>query len=363
MQQSVSEAMIPYSAEPFLEVLAVYNQTVLAGPIDGAVPLGVSAGIVAVSAQGQQPGHVWLSGSRLAVDRPHLHGLAPRSAQLGGAVFWHRIRHPGITVDLVWSDQRSAALSRRQKRSFLGGSVSSCLCIDYLPIGRAARSWSRIGSVGGLAPTPLTILTMGVLLLCRDRTPVHLLVIPVVWSSALPERCYGRGTLASGGTFRCRSPASQLFSSPSPGRVVLKDPAIRDRDYRRLFAGAAFHQQGMAGEQVVLGLLVIQLMGSSAWVGYTLAAYFTPFFVFGLVSGAITDWTDKADAASPDRDRHRRHARRLRNHARTRHRVHLANPRLQRLCRQPACHAPSRFEPATPTTWSAKTISSPRWVC
>ena len=74
---------------------------------------------------------------------------------------------------------------------------------------------------------------------------------------------------------------------------MLKNPAIRDRDYRRLFAGAAFHQQGMAGEQVVLGLLVIQLMGSSAWVGYTLAAYFTPFFVFGLVSGAITDWTDR----------------------------------------------------------------------
>ena len=74
---------------------------------------------------------------------------------------------------------------------------------------------------------------------------------------------------------------------------MLKNPAIRNRDYRRLFAGAAFHQQGMAGEQVVIGLLVIQLMGSSAWVGYTLAAYFTPFFVFGLASGAITDWADR----------------------------------------------------------------------
>ena len=74
---------------------------------------------------------------------------------------------------------------------------------------------------------------------------------------------------------------------------MLKNPAIRNADYRRLLAGAAFHQQGMAGEQVVIGLLVIQLMGSSAWVGYTLAAYFTPFFIFGLVSGAITDWADR----------------------------------------------------------------------
>ena len=74
---------------------------------------------------------------------------------------------------------------------------------------------------------------------------------------------------------------------------MLKNPAIRNPDYRRLLTGTAFHQQGMAGEQVVIGLLVIQLMGSSAWVGYTLAAYFMPFFFFGLVSGAITDWADR----------------------------------------------------------------------
>ena len=74
---------------------------------------------------------------------------------------------------------------------------------------------------------------------------------------------------------------------------MLKNPAIRNLDYRRLLTGTAFHQQGMAGEQVVIGLLVIQLMGSSAWVGYTLAAYFMPFFFFGLVSGAITDWADR----------------------------------------------------------------------
>jgi len=74
---------------------------------------------------------------------------------------------------------------------------------------------------------------------------------------------------------------------------VLKNPAIRNRDYRRLFAGAAFHQQGMFGEQVVVGLLVIEATGSTAWVGIILAVYFVPFFVFGLVSGAIADWIDR----------------------------------------------------------------------
>ena len=36
----------------------------------------------------------------------------------------------------------------------------------------------------GLGPTPTVILTMGVLLLCTERIPIHLMLIPVVWSSA-----------------------------------------------------------------------------------------------------------------------------------------------------------------------------------
>ena len=37
---------------------------------------------------------------------------------------------------------------------------------------------------GGLGPTPIVILTMGVLLLCTERIPIHRMLIPVVWSSA-----------------------------------------------------------------------------------------------------------------------------------------------------------------------------------
>ena len=70
-------------------------------------------------------------------------------------------------------------------------------------------------------------------------------------------------------------------------------PALQNSDYRRLLYGSAFHQQGMSGEQVLIGLLVYQTTGATSWVGIILALYFLPFFVFGLLSGAIADWIDR----------------------------------------------------------------------
>ena len=70
-------------------------------------------------------------------------------------------------------------------------------------------------------------------------------------------------------------------------------PAFEIADYRNLWVGAAFNQQGQSGEQVVLGLLVFQFTHSTAWVGVMMAVYFLPFFVFGLVSGAVADRLDR----------------------------------------------------------------------
>jgi MFS family permease len=74
---------------------------------------------------------------------------------------------------------------------------------------------------------------------------------------------------------------------------MISIPAFRNADYRSLWAGAAFNQQGQSGEQVVLGLLVFQATQSTAWVGVTLAVYFLPFFVLGMASGAIADRMDR----------------------------------------------------------------------
>ena len=74
---------------------------------------------------------------------------------------------------------------------------------------------------------------------------------------------------------------------------MINIPAFAIADYRKLWAGSAFNQQGMSGEQVVLGLLVFQFTQSTAWVGVMLAVYFLPFFVFGIVSGAVADRLDR----------------------------------------------------------------------
>ncbi len=94
---------------------------------------------------------------------------------------------------------------------------------------------------------------------------------------------------------------SQHTGIPPPNRLVdrlgrvpvIGNPAFRIADYRRLWGGAALNHLGMSGEMVILGLLVFRLTGSSAWVGISLALYFLPLLVFGLLSGAIADWMDR----------------------------------------------------------------------
>jgi MFS family permease len=49
----------------------------------------------------------------------------------------------------------------------------------------------------------------------------------------------------------------------------------------------------MSGEQVIIGLLVIRITQSTAWVGIALALYFLPMFIFGALSGAIADRMDR----------------------------------------------------------------------
>ena len=74
---------------------------------------------------------------------------------------------------------------------------------------------------------------------------------------------------------------------------MIKLPALKNADFRRLWFGAAFNQQGMSGEHVVLGALVYQITDSTGWIGVIMAVYFLPMFVFGMLSGAVADWMDR----------------------------------------------------------------------
>ncbi len=72
--------------------------------------------------------------------------------------------------------------------------------------------------------------------------------------------------------------------------MISSDPGAR-KSFRALSAGAACNSFGFFGEQVIVGYVVFELTGASRWVGVALALYFAPMFIFGLASGALTDWT------------------------------------------------------------------------
>ncbi len=65
------------------------------------------------------------------------------------------------------------------------------------------------------------------------------------------------------------------------------------RDFRRLALGSALHSGSFQGEQVVVGLLVFQLTGSTAWVGIAYALAFAPMLVVGVPAGATADRFDR----------------------------------------------------------------------
>ncbi|GMQ75821.1 MAG: MFS transporter [Gammaproteobacteria bacterium] len=83
-----------------------------------------------------------------------------------------------------------------------------------------------------------------------------------------------------------------IASLPLIGRI-LRGPALRHRDFRLLLGAATCNYVGWGGEQVIIGLLVFRLTGSSAWVGVALALYFLPLLIFGMAAGAIADWIDR----------------------------------------------------------------------
>ena len=76
-------------------------------------------------------------------------------------------------------------------------------------------------------------------------------------------------------------------------RNVLRAPALRLRDFRILCLSTVFETAGFAGEQVILGWMVLELTGSPFMVGAAIGAGSAPFFFLGIVAGSIADLVDR----------------------------------------------------------------------
>ena len=65
--------------------------------------------------------------------------------------------------------------------------------------------------------------------------------------------------------------------------------SLRIRDFRLLWASTLLYSLATGMEQVSVGWLIFELTGSEFMVGVGAAARMLPFFLFGILSGAITD--------------------------------------------------------------------------
>ena len=65
--------------------------------------------------------------------------------------------------------------------------------------------------------------------------------------------------------------------------------SLQTRDFRLLWASTALYSLATGMEQVSIGWLIFELTGSAFMVGVGAAARMLPFFLLGLLSGAMAD--------------------------------------------------------------------------
>ncbi|NKC16209.1 MAG: MFS transporter [Gammaproteobacteria bacterium] len=68
---------------------------------------------------------------------------------------------------------------------------------------------------------------------------------------------------------------------------------LRNREFRCLSIGSAWHAASFQGEQVLVGVLAYQLTGSTQWVGIAYALAFLPMLLIGIPAGATADRLDR----------------------------------------------------------------------
>ena len=75
--------------------------------------------------------------------------------------------------------------------------------------------------------------------------------------------------------------------------------SLRIRDFRLLWGSTLLYSLATGMEQVSVGWLIFELTGSELMVGVGAAARMLPFFLLGLLSGAIADrWGRRIPAAA-----------------------------------------------------------------
>ncbi len=175
--------MLPFTAEVFFSVFEQYNRAIWPAQI---VAYGLGLGAVALA-------------FRPAAGSDRLIGALLAAAWAWTGVVYHfgyfatiNFAAPAFGVLFVlegvlfaWSAAIRGRLAFRVRAGASGwaavGLVVVALAV-YPLVGWLAGYDVRGAPVVGLAPGPTTIFTLAMLLLSAGRTPLHLVVVPVLWS-------------------------------------------------------------------------------------------------------------------------------------------------------------------------------------
>jgi hypothetical protein len=174
--------VLPFTPEAFLGLFATYNQAIW--PVQPvAYGLGVIAFVLAA--------RPFRGGDRLVA-------AVLAAFWLWTGIVYHLLFFAGINFAapafaalfllqgllLLWTGLLRGRLQfrfRRTPRGWAGLTLALFALAGYPLLGwLLGREWSEAAAFG-LTPCPTTLFTLGLLLLA-ERTPWHLLVIPVLWS-------------------------------------------------------------------------------------------------------------------------------------------------------------------------------------
>lgn len=175
--------MLPFSEEVFLSVFEVYNRAIWPAQVV-AYLLGLAAVLLAFR---RVPFGDRMIGAILAL------------AWLWTGIAYHWMHFATVNfvapafaavfvlqgLLLAWSGVLRGRLDFRFRPGLFGwtGLVFTVYAMALYPLSAwlAGHAWPQM-AMFGVTPCPATIFTFGMLLLIKGRTPLHLLVIPLLWS-------------------------------------------------------------------------------------------------------------------------------------------------------------------------------------
>jgi len=174
--------MLPFTHDEFLSVFATYNQAVWPGQLVAYV-VGIC---VVAAARSSTPRAGSAAAAGLAVmwlwtgaayHLRYFSAINP-AAYAFGALF---VVQGLLFAWIGWSGQLAFGQSA-SPRGALGWSLIAYSMFVYPLLGMAVGASYPAMPMFGIAPCPVTLFTLGVLLLATRRVPRWLLIVPILWA-------------------------------------------------------------------------------------------------------------------------------------------------------------------------------------